>query len=99
MSCYLVGCDLSSPGHDYIALVEAIEALGERSLECLHSTWLLTSDLTAAEIRDELKPYLGHGDRLVVAEVGRDAAWRGGNKAFSEAMGTVLNASPRSPAL
>jgi len=75
MACYLVACELTRPGDDYIALVEAIERLASRSSRCLGSVWLLQTERTAAELRDELKPHIGDYDRLLVAQVG-ELAWR-----------------------
>jgi hypothetical protein len=92
MSCYLIGCDLSSPGHDYIALIEAIEGLGEKCLHCLNSAWLVVSDKSAAEIRDELKPYIDRNDHLLVCELSGEAAWRGASKDFSAGLRLVLDA-------
>jgi hypothetical protein len=92
MSCYLIGCDLSSPGHDYIPLIEAIEGLGEKSLHCLHAAWLVVTDKTAAEIRDELKEHIDPSDHLLVCELSGDAAWRGASKDFSAGLRLVLGA-------
>ena len=75
MACYLVACELNSPGDDYIGLTEAIERLASRSRRCLGSVWLVHAESTAAELRDELKPHLGDNDRLLVAQIS-EIAWR-----------------------
>jgi hypothetical protein len=89
MACFMIGCRLSGPGNDYIALAEAIERLG-RTWECPGSTWVVATDKTAADIRDELRPYLDTNDELLVAELSGDVAWRGTSKHFSEGLRAVF---------
>jgi hypothetical protein len=90
MACFMIGYDLNSPGQDYIALVEAIEHLGTKSWQCLNAAWLVVTDKTAVEIRDELKTYVDQSDELLIAELSGDAAWRGGDRNFSEGLKSVF---------
>jgi hypothetical protein len=90
MACFMIGYDLNSPGQDYIALIEAIEHLGTKSWQCLNAAWLVVTDKTAVEIRDELKTYVDQSDELLIAELSGDAAWRGGDRNFSEGLKSVF---------
>ncbi len=78
MAICMIGYDLhpSSEG-DYEALYSALEALGSGYWDCLESTWLVMTDKTPAQIRDELKPHLKHDDRLLVVRCGEGAVWLG----------------------
>ena len=91
MACYMIGYDLNSPGQDYIELVEAIEHLGTKSWQCLNAAWLVVTDKTAVEIRDELKLYVDRNDELLIAELSGHAAWRGGDRDFSEGLKDVFD--------
>jgi hypothetical protein len=62
---------------------EAREQLARRILELwtgtiqLDGSWIVHSDSTADQIRDELLPYILEGDALIVVGAGHDAAWAG----------------------
>ena len=90
MPCYIIGCSLKAPGHDYVALVEAIDRVGTRAWPCLDATWVVNSDKTPSQIRDELKEYLSPADELIVAELAGNAAWRGLRGGSAEALKAVL---------
>jgi hypothetical protein len=89
MASFMVSCRLSAPGDDYIGLVGALERLG-RTWECPGSTWILSSEQSAADIRDELRPFLGPHDELLVAQLSGAVAWRGGSSGLSDGLRAVL---------
>ena len=75
---YMIAYDLHPPkGEHYEKLFDALEAIGSGYWDCLDSTWLVVTEKTAIEIRDELKHYLKDGDRLLVVRCGEGAAWLG----------------------
>ena len=89
MAIYMIGYDLhpSDLGEeDYDNLFERLEAIGSGYWDCLESTWLLITDKTAAQIKEELQPCLKPGDRLLVMRYGEGAAWLG----FKDQCGTWL---------
>ncbi len=90
MACYMIGCSLNAPGRDYVDLVQAIERVGTAAWPCLESTWVVNSEKTASQIRDELRPYLDGSDELIVAELAGTAAWRGLKGGSAEALKAVL---------
>jgi hypothetical protein len=78
MAIYMIGYDLHrSDGDTQDKLFSALEVIGTGYWDCLNSTWLVITERTAAEIRDEIKQYLGDDDRLLVMRYGEDAAWLG----------------------
>lgn len=64
----MINYDLSAPGRNYTALIEAIKALGSWS-HPVESTWIVSSSLTPAQIRDRLWKKLDSNDKLIVAEM------------------------------
>lgn len=90
MACFIIGCSLKAPGHDYVELIAAIERVGSRAWPCLDSTWIVNSDKLASQIRDELKPHLCGTDELIVAELAGNAAWRGLRGGSADALKAVL---------
>ncbi len=78
MAIYMIGYDLhGSSEHDYEKLFAALEVIGTGYWDCLELTWLVIAERTAAELRDELRRYLGENDRLLVMGFGEGAAWLG----------------------
>lgn len=78
MAVYMIGYDLHpSAEKDYDELFAALEAIGSGYWDCLDSTWLVMTEKTPIQIRDELKQYLEDGDRLLVMRYGEGAAWLG----------------------
>ena len=78
MAIYMIGYDLqSSKEEDYENLFTALEGIGSGYWDCLDSTWLVITEKTATQIKDELKQHLKDGDRLLVMRYGEGAAWLG----------------------
>ncbi len=78
MAIYMIGYDLHRSHEDrYDKLYAALEAIGSGYWDCLESTWLLITDKTAAQIKEQLEPHLEDGDRLLVMRYGEGAAWVG----------------------
>ena len=62
-------------GLNYARLIEAIQSLGPWR-HYFEPATLVESELSSEQICDILKPYT-NGGRLLVTELGRDAAWDG----------------------
>lgn len=83
MSTKLIGYDLNSPGQNYSDLIEAIKELGAW-WHHLDSTWLVKTDKSATQLRDDLKKHIDSEDELLVVDVTGDArAWVGFNTSGS----------------
>ncbi len=77
MARMLVGYDLNTPGKDYSKLIGRLEKFATR-WHCLDSTWIVSTTLTAVELRDELAGFMDRNDELLVVDITGDAAaWRG----------------------
>jgi hypothetical protein len=74
MALYWIGYDLDKPGQDYSDLIDRLRELGARCV--LLSDWLLVNAATAVQIRDDLDRFLDNNDRIIVAELKGQAAWR-----------------------
>ena len=73
MALYWISYDLDKPGQDYSDLTNRLKQV--HAQEVTRSDWLLPSDSTPAEIRDDLAEYLDSNDRIIVAELKENAAW------------------------
>lgn len=73
MSTFLIGYDLNKKGKNYDGLIEKIKELANGWWHHLDSTWLINSNLTCAQVRDALKPFLDSDDELLVLNISGDA--------------------------
>ncbi len=76
MATYIVGYDLNRPHQDYPDLIEAIKAYGTW-WHHLDSTWIIVTNSTAKEIRDDLARHIDSNDELLVVKSGGVGAWKG----------------------
>ncbi len=78
MTIYVVGYDLHpSRGETYDDLLAALGKYGG-SWHCIDSTWLIKTDQTAVQVRDNLKQHVKSDDQLlVVAYAPHNSAWFG----------------------
>jgi hypothetical protein len=76
----LVGYDLNRPGQDYAALGARLKEFGTW-WHHLDSTWIVRTELTAVQLRNEIKGLLHNSDELLVIDV-TGKSWAG--KGFSE---------------
>ena len=81
MKSYMVGYDLNRPVQNYSELIEALKGY-DKWWHYLDSTWIIKTDYTAEEIRNNLKQHIDSNDELLVAKLSGEAAWTGfGDKA------------------
>lgn len=83
MKSYIISYDLNKPGQNYNDLYEAIKALGNW-WHHLDSTWIIKSNLTAVQVRDSLTPHMDSNDKILVATLSGEAAWKGFNQKGSD---------------
>lgn len=74
MSSFLVSYDLISD-KNYSKLYEAIRNYGSYA-HILESVWIINSSSSSVEIRDNLKHYLDSDDKLFVAKLTGESAWK-----------------------
>jgi hypothetical protein len=83
MTTYMIGYDLNKPLQNYNDLIQAIKAYGTW-WHHLDSTWIIQTEQTAAEVRDNLAQHIDTNDELLVAKISAPAAWRGFNEKGSQ---------------
>ena len=76
MKTYIIGYDLNRPGQEYAELYEAIKAYANW-WHYLDSTWIVKTNSSATEIRDNLRQHIDQNDELLVLRYQGDAAWAG----------------------
>ncbi len=74
MSSFVISYDLVAD-KDYSKLYEAIRNYGTFA-HILESVWIVKSSSSSSEIRDNLKSYVDADDKLFVARLTGEAAWR-----------------------
>lgn len=79
MKSYMIGYDLNKPraNNDYKDLIARIKAIAPNYWHCLDSTWIIKSDWSADQIRNELMRFLDAGDEMLVVLLTRESAWHG----------------------
>ncbi len=84
MSGFIVSYDLHKSGQNYECLKRKLESYAKH-WHMQGSVWIISSDQTAAQVRDYLNPCLDSNDNLFVGKLS-GAAWNG----FIDAAGTWL---------
>lgn len=74
MPSFIVSYDLIS-NKDYSKLYEAIRNYGSYA-HVLESVWIIKSSSSSSNIRDNLKSYLDSDDKLFVAKLTGESAWK-----------------------
>lgn len=80
MAIFMVGYDLHE-GEDYKDLEDAIKAYGAW-WHHLDSTWLIKTENTARQIKNNLKQHLKAGDELLVMRYGKTESGDGANASW-----------------
>ncbi|MDE0804072.1 MAG: hypothetical protein OSA99_12195 [Acidimicrobiales bacterium] len=83
MATYIVSYDLQSPGQDYAPLVEYLKSL-PNWWHHLGSTWVVVTDMEAAELRNEIRNLVDGNDKVLVVRSASVGAWRGFNDTGSK---------------
>jgi CRISPR/Cas system-associated endoribonuclease Cas2 len=83
MAAYIVTYDLYKQGQNYTCLTEKLEAYGTH-WHMQQSVWIISTNETAAQIRDKLSPCLDSNDKLFVGKLSGEAAWVGYNQKITD---------------
>jgi len=76
MKTYVVGYDLNKPGQNYTKLIERLQSY-PNWWHYLDSTWVIKTDWTTMQLRDDLLPYIDKNDELLVVRLEGEGAWYG----------------------
>jgi CRISPR/Cas system-associated endoribonuclease Cas2 len=71
---YVVSYDLMKSGQDYPRVIKRLEQWG--GLRILYSVWLVRTVSTAVQLRDDLQSHIDANDRIFVANLTGESAWR-----------------------
>jgi len=74
MASYIISYDLVNK-RDYKGLYDAIKSLGKWA-RVVESTWVIVSEKSCTEVRDELLSHMDGDDRLFVTQSSGIGAWR-----------------------
>jgi hypothetical protein len=72
MKKWLISYILDSPGLEHVNFFDALNSTGAERIMASH--WVLRSDKTAIELRDQFAAFLAPNDQLLIAELGQDIA-------------------------
>lgn len=75
MPAYLISYDLNNPPEDpnYSPLIKRLNALGAKRV--LYSEWVLQTNASSVDLRNDLQKYIDSNDLLLVLKVTGEAAW------------------------
>ena len=76
MATFIVTYDLMTQGQNYTCLTKKLEAYPTH-WHAQGSVWLIETNQTAVQIRNNLQPCLDSNDKLIVAKLQGEAAWFG----------------------
>jgi len=74
MKRWLIGYLLEAPGLEHVHFFDALKSAGATRI--MPSHWMLQSDKTTIELRDQFTALLTPNDQLLVAELGQEVVWR-----------------------
>ncbi len=74
MASYLVCYELVD-NTDEDSLIEKLKSFGVWG-RVIGNTWVIQSEMSFIEVRDEISDYTGSSDRLLVVETANAAAWK-----------------------
>jgi lysine/ornithine N-monooxygenase len=76
MRLYMVSYDLLKRGQNYAGIIAKLRTYPAH-WHVQESVWVIGSDQSAAQIRDELSSIIDDNDKLIVARLQGEAAWYG----------------------
>lgn len=82
MSVYQINYDLRKQ-RDYSSLIERIKSYGTWC-HPLESVWIIVTDQTAVQVRDNLRAVMDADDGLLVTRLQGEAAWYGLSNEISQ---------------
>ncbi len=73
MRKWLISYVLYAPGLEHVGFVNALTSAGATRIMASH--WMLESEKSAVELRDQFAALLASNDQLLVAELGQEVVW------------------------
>jgi len=91
MPAYIITYDLSEAGQNYNDLIESIKKSYPSHWHMMQSKWIVSTSSSASDIRDHLSSFIDSNDKLFVAKLSGEAAWKGLSKEGSDWLKKVLS--------
>lgn len=76
MSAYIVTYDLHKQGQNYDCIIAKLKAYPTH-WHMQRSVWIISTNQSAAQVRDSLQSCLDSNDKLFVGKLSGEAAWYG----------------------
>lgn len=76
MPAYIVTYDLHETGQNYTCLIDKLKQYGTY-WHAQQSVWVVVTNQSAVQIRDNLMKCTDSNDKIFVAHLGGEAAWTG----------------------
>ncbi len=89
MAAYIIAYDLHQAGQNYSCLTKKLEAYGTH-WHMQGSVWIIGTNQSATQIRDNLSPCLDANDKLFVSRLSGEAAWYGYGDDISQWLKNLL---------
>jgi hypothetical protein len=90
MATYIVTYDLMKQGQNYTCLAKKLDAYPTH-WHAQGSVWLIETNQSAVDIRENLSSCLDANDKLLVARLSGEAAWQGYSNSVSSWLKDRLN--------
>lgn len=90
MATYIVTYDLMKQGQNYTCLTKKLDAYPTH-WHAQGSVWLIETNQSAVDIRENLSSCLDANDKLLVARLSGEAAWKGYSNNVSSWLNDRLN--------
>lgn len=75
MTVYNISYDLIAPGRDYEDLITVIKGFGAWA-HPVKSTWLVETELSLSDLRNNLATVMDSNDKLIVAICAKGTTWQ-----------------------
>ena len=91
MATYIVTYDLHAKGQNYDCIHQKLKSYGT-NWHVQGSVWLIQTSQSAVQVRDYLSTCLDSNDKLLVAKLSGEAAWKGYSQKVTDWIKARLNA-------
>lgn len=76
MPAYIIAYDLHEAGQNYTCIIDRLKKYGTYC-HLQQSVWIINTNQSAVQVRDNLMKCLDRNDKLFVGLLGGEAAWTG----------------------
>jgi hypothetical protein len=77
MPTYIVSYDLTATDKDYDKVIQFLKSRSSHWWHYLGNTWVIVTDLTAADLHHRIKQHTDADDKVLIVESAGGGAWSG----------------------